>query len=75
MLDQELVPDGLTSETLIATEGEVASFSQHVLGDEEFLHYTANWNVEIIDEENDEMEPTEKKPPSKKALFEVVNLI
>lgn len=75
MLDHELVPDGLTSEILIATKEEVATSFQHVLCDEEVLHQITRENVEIIDKENDEMESTEKKPPSKKAFFEEVNLI
>ena len=37
MLDHELVPDGLTSEILIATDEEVATSIQHVLCDEELM--------------------------------------
>ena len=47
---------------------------KRVLCDEELLHQITNEIVEIIDDENVEMESTEKKPPSKKALFEAVNL-
>ena len=68
VLGHKIVSDGLTSETLIAT------FIQHVLCGEELLHQNTNENVEIIDEESDEMESTEKKPLIKKALFEAVNL-
>ena len=75
MLDYELVPDCLTSETIIATDEQVETSIQHVLCNEKLLHQTTNENVEMIDEENDEMESTEKKKPSKKALFEAVNLI
>ena len=75
VLGHEQVPDDLTSESLIAKDEEVATSIQHVLCDEELLHQITTENVEIIDEENDEMESTEKKPPSKKAFFEAVNLI
>ena len=75
MLEQELVPDGLSSETLTAREEEVATSTQHVLCDEKLMHCTTNENVEIIDKENDEMESTEKNPPSRKAFFKAVNLI
>ena len=75
MLDHELVPDCLASETKIATDEQVATSIQHALCDEKLLHQTTNENVEIIDEENDEMESIEKKKPSKKALFEAVSLI
>ena len=47
---------------------------QHALCDEELLHLTTNENVKIIDEENDEMKSTKKKPPSKKVLFKAVSL-
>ena len=49
VLEQELIPDGLTSETLTAREEEVATSTQHVLCDEKLMHYTTNENVEIID--------------------------
>ena len=75
VLDHELVPDGLTSETLIATDEEVACTIQHALWDVELLHQPTNENVEIMGEENDERESTEKKLSSKKALYEAVNLI
>ena len=75
VLDHELVPDGLTSEILVATDEEVATSIQNVLCDEELLHQITNENVEIIDKENDGMESTEKKLLSKKALFEAVILI
>ena len=61
VLDHELVPDGLTSETLIATDEEVACTIQHALWDVELLHQPTNENVEIMHEENDERESTEKK--------------
>ena len=75
VLDHELVPDGLTSETLIATDEEVACTIQRALWDVELLHQPTNENVEIMDGENDERESTEKKLSSKKALYEAVNLI
>ena len=75
VLDHELVPYGLTSKTLIATDEEVANSIQYVLYNEELPHQTTNENVEINDEENDGMESTEKKLPSKKTLFEAVNFI
>ena len=46
-----------------------------MLCDEELLHQNTNENVEIINKENNEMESTKKKPPSKKVLFGVANLI
>ena len=39
------------------------------------LHQTTNENAEVFDEENHEMESTEKKLPINKALLEAVNLI
>ena len=39
------------------------------------LHQTTNENAEVFDEENHEMESTEKKLPTNKALLEAVNLI
>ena len=40
VLYHELVPDGLTSETLIATGEEVATSIQHALCDEQLLYLT-----------------------------------
>ena len=39
------------------------------------LHQATNENAEVFDEENHEMESTEKKLPTNKALLEAVNLI
>ena len=39
------------------------------------LHQTTNEIAEVFDEENHEMESTEKKLPTNKALLEAVNLI
>ena len=38
------------------------------------LHQTTNENAEVFDEENHEMESTEKKLPTNIALLEAVNL-
>lgn len=74
-LDPDLAPDGLTAETFIATDEEVATSIQSLPSDEELLHQFTNDDVEIIDDESDEMESTEKKQPSKKVLFEAIDLI
>ena len=70
MFDRELYPNGLASGIIVAAEEEEATFIQYVFYDEELLHQTTNENAEIIVEENDEVESTEKNPLSKKALFD-----
>ena len=79
-LDLDLVPDSLYAETFIDTEEEVATSIQSLPNDEELLHEftveknASNEDVEMIDEESDETESTEKEQPSKKALFEAMDL-
>ena len=58
----------------------MATSIQSLPSDEELLHEftienTSNEDVEMIDDESDEMESTEKEQPSKKALFEAMDLI
>ena len=79
-LDPDLAPDNLTAETFIDTDEEVATSIQSLPSDEELLHEftienTSNKDVEMIDDESDETESTEKEQPSKKALFEAMDLI
>ena len=74
------MPDSLTAETFIDTDEEVATSIQSLPSDEELLHEftienTSNKDVEMIDDESDETESTEKEQPSKKALFEAMDLI
>ena len=78
--DPNLEPDSLTAETFIDTGEEVVTSIQSSPSDEELLHEfsienTSNEDVEMIDDESDEMESTEKEQPSKKALFEAMDLI
>ena len=79
-LDLDLAPDSLTAETFIDTDEEVATSIQSLPSDEELLHEftienTSNKDVEMIDDESDETESTEKEQPSKKAFFEAMDLI
>ena len=79
-LNPDLAPHSLTAETFIDTEEEVATSIQSLPSDEELLHEftienTSNEDVEMIDDESNETESTEKEQPSKKALFEEMNLI
>ena len=79
-LDSDLAPNSLTAETFIDTDEEVATSIQSLPSDEELLHEftienTSNKDVEMIDDESDETESTEKEQPSKKALFEAMDLI
>ena len=58
----------------------MATSIQSLPSDEEFLHdftieNTSNKDVKIFDAESDETESTEKELPSKKALFEAMDLI
>ena len=78
--DAHLVPDSLTVEAFIATDGEVATSIQTLPSDEELLHEltienASNDLTEMIDGKSDEMESTEKKQSSKKVLFEATDLI
>lgn len=73
----ELRALSLTAETFIATDEEVATSIQSLPSDlyqVMRLHQFVNDDVEIIDDESDEMESTEKKQPSKKA-FDAIDLI
>ena len=79
-LDLDLAPDNLPAENFINTDEEEATFIQLLPSDEELLleftiENTSNKDVEIIDTESDETESTEKEQPSKKALFEAMDLI
>ena len=79
-LDPDLASDSFAAETFIDTDEEVATSIQSLPSDEELLHEftienTSNEDVEMIDDESDEMESTEKEQPSKKALFEAMDLI
>ena len=79
-LDLDLASDNLTAETFIDTDEEVATSIQSLPSDEELLHEftienTSNEDVEMIDDESDETESTEKEQPRKKALFEAMDLI
>ena len=78
-LDPDLAPDSLTAETFIDTDEEVATSIQSLPSDEELLNEftienTSNEDVEMTDNESDETELTEKEQPSKKALFEAMDL-
>ena len=75
-----LTPEGLTTETFIDTDEEVATSIQSQPSNEELLHEFAIENAshedgEIIDDVRNEMETTKKEQPSKKALFEAMDLI
>ena len=79
-LDINLAPDSLTAETFVAADKEWVTSIQSYPNDEELLYQftiknTSNNDVEMIDDENDEMESTVKKQPSKKVLLEVTDLI
>ena len=79
-LDTNLAPDGLITKTFIATNQEVATFIQSLSSDEELLHQftienNSNIDVEMIDDESDKMESRKKMQPTKKVLFEVIDLI
>ena len=78
--DPDLSPDSPTAETFIDTEVEVATSIQSLPDDEELLHEftienTSNEDAEMIDDESNETESVEKEQPSKKALFEAMDLI
>ena len=79
-LDLDLAPDNLTAKTFIDTDEELATSIQSLPSDEKLLHEftienTSNEDVEMIGKESDETESTEKEQPSKKALFEAMDLI
>ena len=79
-LDPYLAPDSLTAETFINTDKEVATSIQSFPSNEELLHEftiknASNKDVEKTDAESDETESTEKEQPSKKALFEAMDVI
>ena len=78
--DPDLSPDSPTAETFIDTEVEVETSIQSLPDDEELLHEftienTSNEDAEMIDDESDETESTEKEQPSKIALLEAMDLI
>ena len=79
-LNPDLVLDSLTAETFIHTDEELATSIQSLASDEDLLHEftienTSNEDAEMIDDESDETESTEKEQPSKKALLEAMDLI
>ena len=66
--------------SFINTDEEVSTYIQSLPSDEELLHdftieNTCSEDVEMIHNDRDETESTEKGQPSKKALFEVMDLI
>ena len=79
-LHPDLAPDGLTAETFIDTEEEVATSIQSLPSNEKLLHEftienTCTEDVEMIDDDCDKKESTGKEQPSKKPLFKTMNLI
>ena len=79
-LDPDLAPGSLTADTFINTDEEVATSIRSLPSDEELLHEftienTSNQDVEMMDDDSDETESTEKEQWSKKALFEAMDLI
>ena len=79
-LDPELAPDGLTAETFIDTEEEVATSIQSLPSNTKLLHQFTIENAstedfEMIDYDSDETESTGKEQPSKKPLFKTMDLI
>ena len=79
-LNPDLALDSLTAETFIHTDEKLATSIQSLPSDEDLLHEfttenTSNEDAEMIDDESDETESTEKEQPSKKALLEAMDLI
>ena len=79
-LDPDLAPGSLTADTFINTDEEVATSIRSLPSVKELLHEftienTSNQDAEMIGDESDETESTEKEQRSKKALFEAMDLI
>ena len=77
VLDKLRTPDLLRSSL---PDEEEATSIQSLLSDEELLHQftienTSYDDVEMIDDKSDQMKSAEKKQPSKKVLFEAIELI